>query len=450
MAELKLAALKIFRETLAAIDIPLSMRRKLGRAGSLIFVNGAPVDLAAFKWIYAIAIGKASVAMAHGLAEVLSPDFRAEGIVVAPTAASALPEGFRSFVAGHPIPDKESFAAGRAILDLLSATNHHTLVFFLLSGGGSALVELPLDIPPRSTGTPHLAAATLEDMQAMNRLLVTCGASIDEINAVRKHLSAVKGGRLAVAAGAAMKITLGVTDVPEGQESALASGPTLPDPTTVLDACGVVSRYDLLSKLPPSIRMRFEYPDSIPETPKAAEAAFEPRRAAFQILLGRHDLFHSAHHASESAEFITECDNSTDNWPVEKAVDFLLAQLGALKQANPGKSVAVIADGEVSSPVTGDGIGGRNLAFALDCVKKIAGRKIAVLSAGTDGVDGSSPAAGAVADGETLARAQALGLDPADYFRRSDSYIFFRKLGDAIETGPTGNNLRDLRILLAE
>ncbi|HXR09682.1 MAG TPA: DUF4147 domain-containing protein [Candidatus Acidoferrales bacterium] len=439
MADLKQSALRIFRETLAAIDIPLAMRRKLGRAGSRIFVNGAPFDLAAFDRICAISTGKASVAMARGLAELLSPDFRAEGIVVAPTAASGLPEGFREIVAGHPVPDQGSFAAGRAILDLLAATNQQTLVFFLLSGGGSALVELPLD-----------PGVTLEDMQALNRVLVTCGASIDEMNAVRKHLSAVKGGRLAVAAGAAMKITLGVTDVPEGQESALASGPTLPDPTTVSDACGVVRRYALLSKLPQSIRMRFDHPDSIPETPKTGDPAFDPRRAAFQILLGRHDLFHSAHHASESAEFITACDNTTDNWPVEKAVDFLLAQLEALKQANPGKSVAVIADGEVSSPVTGDGVGGRNLAFVLDCVKKIAGKKIAVLSAGTDGVDGSSPAAGAVADGESLGRAQSLGLDPADYFRRSDSYAFFRTLGDAIETGPTGNNLRDLRILLAE
>jgi hydroxypyruvate reductase len=247
-----------------------------------------------------------------------------------------------------------------------------------------------------------------------------------------------------------MKITLGITDVPEGQESALASGPTLPDPTTVSDACGVVNSYNLLPKLPANIRTRFEHPESIPETPKPGNPVFEPRHAAFQILLGRHDLFHSAHHASESSEFITVCDNTTDNWPVEKAVDFLLAQLGALKQANPGKSVAVIADGEVSSPVTGNGIGGRNLAFVLDCVKKIADQKIAVLSAGTDGIDGSSPAAGAVADGESLARAQSLGLDPADYFRRSDSYTFFQKLGDAIETGPTGNNLRDLRILLAE
>jgi glycerate 2-kinase len=439
MPDLKQSALRIFHQTLAAIDIPLAMRRKLRRTGSQIFVNGAPFDLAAFERICAISIGKASLATARGLAELLSPDFRAEGIVVAPTAASRLPEGFREIVAGHPVPDNGSFAAGRAILDLLAATNRQTLVFFLLSGGGSALVELPLD-----------PGVTLEDMQGVNRVLVTCGASIDEMNAVRKHLSAVKGGRLAVAAGAAMKITLGVTDVPEGQESALASGPTLPDPTTVSDACNVVRRYGLLSKLPPSIRTRFEHPDSIPETPKAGDPAFDSRRAAFQILLGRHDLFHSAHHASESAEFITVCDNTTDNWPVEKAVDFLLAQLEALKQANPGKSVAVIADGEVSSPVTGDGVGGRNLAFVLDCVKKIAGKKIAVLSAGTDGVDGSSPAAGAVADGESLERAQSLGLDPADYFRRSDSYTFFRALGDTIETGPTGNNLRDLRILLAE
>jgi hydroxypyruvate reductase len=439
MADLKQSALRVFKETLAAIDIPAAMQRKLGRAGSQIFVNGLPFDLAAFQRIHAIAIGKASLAMAHGLYESLSPNFRAEGIVVAPTAGSDLPDGFQLIVAGHPVPDKGSFEAGRAILDLLAAVNERTLVFFLLSGGGSALVEIPLD-----------QEINLEDVQALNRVLVTCGASIDEINAVRKHLSAVKGGRLAVAAGAAMKITLGVTDVPEGQESALASGPTLPDPTTVSDACCVVRRYDLLSKLPPCIRTQFEHPESISETPKAGDPAFDPRRATFQILLGRHDIFHAAHHASESAEFITICDNTTDNWPVEKAVDFLLAQLRTLKQANPGKSVAVIADGEVSSPVAGNGIGGRNLAFVLDSVRKIAGEKIAVLSAGTDGIDGSSPAAGAVADGESSSRAQFLGLDPADYFQRSDSYNFFRQLGGAIETGPTGNNLRDLRIMLAE
>jgi hydroxypyruvate reductase len=287
----------------------------------------------------------------------------------------------------------------------------------------------------------------LEDVQALNRALVTCGAPIDEINAVRKHLSAVKGGRMAAAAPRAMKITLGVSDVPEGRESALGSGPTLPDPTTVEDALRVVRGYSLLEKLPASLRTKLEHSGVLPETPKAGDPAFA--RAHFQLLLGMRDLFHQAHHWAEAAGCVTYCDNSTDDWPLERAADSLLDQLAQLKAANPTRPVAVIADGEVSSPVTGDGVGGRNAAFVLDCVDKIAGKPIAVLSAGTDGVDGNSPAAGAVADGETLRRAQAAGLDARDYFRRSDAYNFFKPLGDAIETGPTGNNMRDLRILLA-
>src|SRR3984893_115323 len=185
---------------------------------------------------------------------MLSSAFSADGIVLTPSLAKSVPSGFRAIVAGHPVPNEGSFSAGRAILEMLATVNERTLVFFLLSGGGSALVEQPLD-----------PAVNLADMQALNRLLVTCGASIDEINAVRKHLSAVKGGRLAVAASAAMKITLGVTDVPDGRESALASGPTLPDPTTIADACIVIERYGLLAKLPASIRARFEYPETIPE-----------------------------------------------------------------------------------------------------------------------------------------------------------------------------------------
>lgn len=437
LADLKQIVLQICLETLAAIDIPSTMRRKLARAGSRIQINGDALDLSRYERIQAISIGKASVAMAHGLSNLLSPNFHVEGVVVAPSVSRDTPPGFRSIVASHPVPDTNSFAAGRAILELLGATDEETLIFFLLSGGGSALVEQPLD-----------PAVTLDDFQQLNRCLVTCGASIDEINTVRKHLSAVKGGRLAVAAAAAMKVTLGITDVPQGQESALASGPTLPDPTTVHDACGVIDRYGLLSNLPPRIRTRFEHPETIPETPKAGDPAFA--RSAFQILLGRDDLFHPAHCSAEAAGFVTVCDNTTDNWPVAEATDYLLAQLAALKSADPSRSVAIIADGEISSPVTGDGVGGRNLAFVLDCVEKIAGQPIAVLSVGTDGIDGSSPAAGAAADGNTADRARSLGLNPAEYFQRSDSYTFFRMLDDAILTGPTGNNLRDLRILVAE
>ena len=317
MADLKQTALQIARKTLAEIDIPSSMQRKLARAGSIIRVNGADFDLAAYDRIFSVAIGKASVAMAHGIVRVLSPDFRAEGIVVSPSMATNPPPGFRVLIAGHPVPDEGSFAAGRAILDLLASTGERDLVFFLLSGGGSALVEQPLD--PK---------VTLGDVQELNRALVTCGASIDEINSVRKHFSAVKGGRLAVAAPAAMKITLGITDVPDGQESALASGPTLPDPTTVGDVCNVIGRYGLLSNLPASIRGQIENPERIPETPKASHPAF--RRSAFQIVLGRDDLFHPAHRSAEAAEFVAVCDNTTDNWPVGEAADFLLAQLAEL------------------------------------------------------------------------------------------------------------------------
>jgi hydroxypyruvate reductase len=392
VAQLKQLAERIFRDTLACLDIPATMCRKLNREGSRIHCGELAVDLAQFERIRAVAFGKASFAMTQGLLDVLAPDFSPSGIVAAPAAPPRALPGFQFFLAGHPVPTAESFAAGRAILGLLAGCNERTLVFFLLSGGGSALVEQPLDL-----------AFTLENVQDLHRTLIACGASIDEINAVRKHLSAVKGGRLAAAAPHAMKITLGVTDVPEGRESALASGPTLPDPTTVEDAYRVVETYGLLSKLPASIRSKFDQ-RSLVETPKAGHAAFA--RAHFHLLLGVRDLFHHAHRAAEAAGCVCICDNSTDDWPLAKAADYLLDQLAQLKQAYPKCPVAVLADGEVSSPVTGDGIGGRNAAFVLDCVAKIAGQPVAVLSAGTDGIDGSSPAAGAVADGETLARAR--------------------------------------------
>ena len=186
----------------------------------------------------------------------------------------------------------------------------------------------------------------------------------------------------------------------------------------------------------------------MPETPKGADAAFA--NAHFLLMLGMDDLFHPAHHAAEAFGCVACCDNTTDDWPVEKAADFLLQQLEDLRATHPGRRVAVIADGEVSSPVTGDGVGGRNAAFVLACVPKISGKRIAVLSAGTDGIDGNSPAAGGVADGDTLSRGANAGLDAAEYFRRSDAHTYFAGLGDAIVIGPTGNNLRDLRVLLAE
>jgi hydroxypyruvate reductase len=436
MRSTKQIARQIFLEALKSIDIPTTMERKLQFEGSRLVLPDTTIDLARFSRVLVIGIGKASHAMAGSLATILPNRISPTGVVVAPTdPAAALPD-FEYFLGGHPLPNADSWRAGEAVLRLLRTCDERALAFFLLSGGGSALFEVPLN--------PDM---TLEDVRAVHRALVTCGAPIDAMNTVRRHLSAVKGGRLAVAAGPAAKVTLAATDVPVGKEAALASGPTLPDPTTIADVERIFGQYELRKRLPAAL-LRWLDAGLMPETPKSHDPAFT--NSHFLLLLGMEDLFHAAHHAAEAHGYLSCCDNSTDDWGVEKAADNLLLQLEEWKRSNRGQRVALIADGELSSPVSGNGVGGRNSAFVLACVEKIAGQKVTVLSAGTDGIDGNSPAAGAVADGETLARAKALGFDPAAAFRQSDAYSFFARLDDAITTGPTGNNLRDLRLLLAE
>jgi glycerate 2-kinase len=433
---LKHAAEEIFRHTLAAIDIHDALERRLDRRGPVIAAAGADLDLREFNEIVAIAFGKAAFSMAQALSAILAPEFAVQGIVVGPDAQRRPLAGWEAFSGSHPLPTETSFAAGRAILDRLAKCGEKSLVIFLISGGGSAMVESSLD--------PSLK---LEDFRALHSVLVGCGAPIEEINVIRKHLSGSKGGRLAAAAPLSLRLTYAISDVPQGHESALASGPTLPDPTTVADAESIVARHGLLAKFPPGVRAIFEA-GRLRETPKHGDAAFATNH--FYRILGEHELLHAAHHASEGAGFHCMVDQLTDSWPLEKAANHLLETLESVRADNPGKRVALFAGGELSSPVTGDGAGGRNSAFVLSCVPKIAGKKIAVLSAGTDGIDGNSSAAGAVADGETLSRAQAAGLDAKTFLARSDAYTFFDRLNDAIVTGPTGNNLRDLRILLAE
>jgi glycerate 2-kinase len=428
-------ARKIFFRTLEAVDPCLAIERCLSHSGHSLCCSGRSFDLRQFVDLRVLAVGKAAHRMLAGLAATLPHQTRLRGVVSAltPPETSGSP-GVKYFVGGHPEPNQGSLLAGRAALELARNSSAQTLLIVLLSGGGSALMESPL-----------LAALSLAEIQQLNRALVTCGASIHEINTVRKHISAIKGGRLAQAAHPATVITLAISDVPAGRESALASGPTLPDPTTCADALNVIAKYNLRDRLPGSLRSWIDS-GAMPETPKASDPAFATNQV--ELVLGMHELFHAAHRFTEAEHCVACCDNSTDDWPVEQAAAALLAQLKQLQASNPGEAVALIADGELSSAVTGDGLGGRNSAFVLSCVEKIAGQPIVVLSAGTDGIDGNSPAAGAVADGQTLTRARQAGLDPTDFFQRSDSYRFFEALGDAILTGPTGNNLRDLRLLL--
>jgi len=435
MIDGKQLARRIFLRTLKELDVAFSISRCVSCADQVLRCGDVEYDLRRVSDLRVVAIGKAAHGMLDGLAAVLPTDLKFTGIVSAPTSPAKPHAAVRFFNGGHPTPNEQSLLAGEAALNLLRGCTGDTLVIVLLSGGGSALMELPL-----------LRTLSLSAVQQMNGVLVTCGASITEINTVRKHVSAVKGGRLAGAAVPAAVITLAVSDVPVGKESALASGPTLPDPTTRADVAAIIARYNLRARLPKAL-MEWIESAAMPETPTADDPEFE--RAQFQLVLGMHELFHAAHRVAESEDCLAFCDNSTDDLPVEKAVDSLLAQLQELRETNPRQPVALIADGELSSTVTGDGIGGRNSAFVLACVEKIAGQGTVVLSAGTDGIDGNSPAAGAVADGETLTRALAAGLAPNDFYRRSDAFRFFDALGDAIMTGPTGNNLRDMRLLIA-
>ena len=355
MADLKQLARRIFHQTIAAIDIPLSMQRKLSCQGSLLHCGDATIDLSSFENICVVAIGKAAHSMVGGLKACLLRDLPFTGIVSAPTAPASPLSALKYFIGGHPIPDGESWKAAEAILEMLAQCGDRTLVFFLLSGGGSALAELPLD-----------RRFSLPDVQQVHRALIGCGAPIDAINTVRKHFSAVKGGRLAGAAARATKITLAVSDVPAGKESALASGPTLPDPSTIEDMREVLRDYSLLDKLPDAFN-RWVAEGAVVETPKVGAPAFN--HSHFLLLLGMDDLFHPAHGAAEGLGFIACCDNTTDDWPVQRAAEYLLAQLAELQACNPSRRVAIIADGEVSSPVTGDGIGGRNSAFVLACTR---------------------------------------------------------------------------------
>src|SRR5437899_4303895 len=256
MAQLKQLARKIFQETLAAIDIPATMQRKLLRKGAVLVCGETRIDLRDFEKLRVVAIGKAAHAMVDGLALVLAPFVRFEGVVSAPTAPHKHVAGMKYFLAGHPVPNAESWKAAEAILALLKKCDEKTLAFFLLSGGGSALVELPLD-----------PAQTLEDLQKMYRVLVTCGAPIYAINAVRKHLSAVKGGRLTMAAGRATKLTIAISDVPRDYESDIASGPTLPDFSLIPYVEQIIEKYGLEEKAPIAVR-RWIDGGKIPETPK--------------------------------------------------------------------------------------------------------------------------------------------------------------------------------------
>lgn len=384
--------------------------------------------------IYIVAIGKSATGMAEELIKrsAIAPF---AGILASPALKGWSHARFQTFEGGHPMPNTESIDAARATLSMMNGMTSNDSVIFLVSGGGSACFELPIS-----------DSITLVDLVEMNRLLISGELTIVETNTIRKHLSKVKGGRLAIAAAPARQLTLYLSDVPGGYPSFVASGPSMPDDSTIQDMNTLIQKYKLTSVLPNSTKTLIRR-GLVPETPKSEHPAF--RTASWCKLLDNDDAITAAVSFAEQSEWKPIVAEISDDISARDAARILTERVEDEVDGLDGKPVAVISGGELVSPVLGRGRGGRNQAFALECAEIIAGKRISVLSAGTDGIDGNSSAAGALADGTTLTRSLAAGLVLAKAREESDSNGFFNRLGDAIVTGSTGINVRDLRIVLA-
>ena len=388
-----------------------------------------------------IGFGKASVAMGKAVEDALI-DIIDDGMLITKhghNTGSPLRK-LKVIEAGHPIPDEHGLAGTREILGLLHEADAHTLILCLISGGGSALLVHPCN------------GISLRDKQYTSDLLLRSGASISEINTVRKHVSGVKGGRLAELAGPARVMSLILSDVIGDRLDVIASGPTSPDNTTFSDALRVLEKYNLLEKAPQTVLRVIGngIRGLVPETPKGGDPLFERVQ---NLVIGRNVIaLDAARERAEelgcnaeiiSSEMIGEARNA-GMWLAEMA-------LMQKKQHMPGRPCCLLSGGETTVTVKGTGKGGRNMELALSFAISIRGTGgITLLSAGTDGTDGPTDAAGAMVDGNTVERAKASGLDPVAYLDNNDSYNFFRRTDGLFVTGPTGTNVMDIQIIIVD
>lgn len=463
LAALHLAAREIFDEALKSVDANEAVRSSVRLEGSSLKIVNTTFDLANHRTgVYAVAIGKAARPMASALSEILGERLTA-GVLTAPSTkhshASAgeskesatetlidnsFSDCWRVFEGGHPLPNHESLDAARAAFDLLHRANREqAIVIFLISGGGSALMEWPRD-----------EQTTLEDLRKMNEALVSCGASIAEINAVRRAVSQVKGGGLARRAPCCPQVSLIVSDTGAGREAIVASGPTFDAPMDAPLPQSIIARYKLEALLPESILRAIQ--NIVEERLQTSE---QPLREHY-VLLDNERALLSAAEAARSHGFTVEIARNVVEQPIAEGCSLLLSKLFDLshRTSAPRRGVCLISGGEFKCPVRGRGTGGRNAESALRLAIELNARAsadkpekshIVALSAGTDGIDGNSPAAGATSDETTVRRARQLNLDAHRFLDESDAYTFFQTMNDAVITGPTGTNVRDLRIMLA-
>lgn len=402
------------------------------RIGSLSF------DLDRYEHVYIIGAGKATAPMAAALESLLEGHLTAGAITVKYGHTSRLKQ-IEATEAGHPVPDNNGERGSARIMSLAEKAGENDLVFCLISGGGSALMPMP---------APEISLA---DKQEMTRILLSCGATIHEMNALRKHLSAIKGGQLAAAIHPAESVTLLLSDVVGDDLDVIASGPTVPDNSTFADCMHIVERYGILQQIPQTIRHRLDLgvQGKLPDTPKTGDEAFS--RSSHFILGNNLSALKASEKEARQRGYTTLILSSLIEGETEivshvhTAIARQIAQTGHPIQP----PACILSGGETIVTLKGDGKGGRNQEFVLCGVKDIAGSApMIILSGGTDGNDGPTDAAGAIADHTTLKRSRAQNLDIDRYLSTNDAYHFFQQLDDLLITGPTNTNVMDIRLLI--
>ncbi len=434
LAELRRAARRILDAAIAAGNASRLTRQAFAREGSRLRVGDRALDLARVRRVIVVGAGKASGTMAEA-AEAVLDGVPLEGLVAVKERRDPGPRWVRVVESGHPIPDARGEAAGEEILRLARDAGPDDLVLCLISGGGSALTPSPV---------PGVALA---EKQAVTRLLLECGATINELNAVRKHLSRLKGGQLARAAHPAQVVALLLSDVIGDPLDVIASGPTAPDPTTYDDALAVLDRFGLRARVPTTVRAHLEAGarGEVADTPKPGDPVLA---GVTNVVIGNNGLVVNAAVEEARRLGLTPCllTRRLQGEAREVACVFAAVLDEIARSGSPvGRPACLIAGGETTVTIRGRGTGGRCQEFALALVPELAAmRDVVVLAAGTDGSDGPTDAAGAVVDPTTLERSRAKGLDVQQALAENDSHPFFRALGDLVVTGPTGSNLMDV------
>jgi len=430
--------MEIFQAALKAVDPVEAILRHVKRVDDGLQVGEHRFVFKDYDRILVVGAGKAGAPMARALEDLLGDNI-ADGVIVVKEGHGLPLEHVRIHEASHPVPDERGIRGAEEILSLVKGAGERDRVLCRMSGGGSALLVAPAE------------GVTLEDKQAVTRLLLACGADIHEINTIRKHLSRAKGGGLARFAYPTTVVSLILSDVIGDDLNVMASGPAVPDTSTFEDTRRVLEKYDIQDRMPASVQSRIQQGlvGDIEETPKVGDAVFQK---CYTELVGTNiQALKAAGQQAEELGYQTLILSSTVEGEAREVVKVLTAIAKEVRDSgNPLSAPAcILCGGETTVTIRGDGKGGRNQEFALAAALGLDGiENIVVLAGGTDGNDGPTDAAGALADGRTPARARAKGLDPLDYLGRNDSYHFFQPLEDLVITGPTLTNVMDVYMLL--